>query len=112
MNKKSVYVVNYNGQDMSNAERFGEFIYLTEGKSVNIFNTNVLLEEIKPKLVDVQENDFLLLSGHAVPNILAAALIWFKYGHVNILIFDARTREYEPRTITEKQLYLLGDRNA
>lgn len=111
MNKRKVYVVNHSDQDMSSAERFGELIYLTEGRGVNIFSTDSLLSEIKPKLRDVDDNDFLLLSGHPVLNILSAALIWFKYGRVNVLIFDAKTRDYQPQTITENQL-CLGENNA
>lgn len=103
---KKVYVCNFNGQDMSTAERFGELVYLTEGKGINIFNSDRLLNEIKPKLMDIGEADFLLLSGHAILNVLASALIFFKYGRVNVLIFDAKTRDYEPRTITEKQLIM------
>ena len=107
---RKVYVVNYNNQDMSTAERFGELIYLTEGKGINIFRTDAILNEIKPKLKDVKEDDFLLLSGHAVPNILASALIWFLYGRVNLLIFDAKTRDYQPQTVTDNQLILdLGE---
>lgn len=111
LNKRKVYVVNYAEQDMSSAERFGELIYLTEGKGVNIFSTDSLLSEIKPKLRDFEESDFLLLSGHPVLNIIASALIWFKYGRVNVLIFDAKTRDYQPQTITENQLSL-GDSDA
>ena len=113
MNKlqnKKVYVVNYAEQDMSAAERFGKLVYLTEGKGVNIFSTDGLLRELKPKLEAIEEHDFLLLSGHPVLNILAAALIWFKYGRVNVLIFDAKSRDYQPQTITENQLNL-GESN-
>jgi len=111
VNKRKVYVVNHNLQDMSTAERFGELIYLTEGKGVNIFSSDALLSELKPKLENVEERDFLLLSGHPILNVLASALIWFKYGRVNVLIFDAKTRDYQPQTITENQLNL-GDFDA
>ena len=109
MEQRRVYIVNHSGQDMSSAERFGDLIYLTEGKYINIFSTDSLLNEIMPKLEDIEETDFLLLSGHAVLNVLAAMLVAFKYGRVNVLIFDAKTRDYQPQTITENQLSL-GDK--
>jgi len=111
MEKRKVYVINYSDQDMSPAERFGDLIYLTEGRGINIFNTDLLLSEIKPKLEDINEEDFLLLSGPPVLNILASALVWFKYGRVNVLIFDAKSRNYQPQTITEHQL-IIGEGNA
>ena len=104
---KKVFVANYNGQDMSPAERFGQLVYLTEG-STNIFNTNKLISEIKDKLDVVREDDFLLVSGHSIVNIIASSLILFQYGLVNVLIYDAKTQDYVPQTITETRL-IFGD---
>ena len=104
---KKVFVANFNNQDVSPAERFGQLVYLTEG-STNIFNTNKLVVEIKSKLEEIRDTDFLLVSGHSIVNIIASSIILFKYGILNVLIYDAKTQDYVPQTITETKL-IIGD---
>lgn len=104
MSKQKVFVVNFSEQDLTDAERFGEIVFLTEGRSINIFNVEGILSDVRPKLADAKIDDYLLLCGSPVLNAIFATLMMFKFGSLNMLIFDAKTRTYTARTVSEVQL--------
>lgn len=99
-----VYVPNNRKEyDLSDAKRFGEAILITEGK-VNVFNTPEIQSIIKLKLRDTHEQDFVLMIGSPILSVLVSAYMLLKFGKVNLLIFDAKSRLYKPRTITELEI--------
>ena len=102
--ERKVFVVNYSGHDLSAATKFGKLIFLTESREINVFDTDGLLVDLRMKLKDAEEGDFLLLSGSPVLNILAASVLLMRYGVLNLLIFNSKSREYVARTVTEVQL--------
>ena len=106
MNRKKVFIVNAGEWDMSSAEKFGTLIPLTEGRAQPIFNIEHILELMKPKLDTAEEDDYILLCGSPMLIVIATGLMLFKFGVVNVLLFDAKTREYVPRTLTETKLMI------
>lgn len=102
--ERRVHVVNYSGHDLTAASKFGKLVFLTEGRYVNIFDTDNLILELRRKLKDVHANDFLLLSGSPVLNTIATMIWMLKFGNINYLIFNSKSREYVARTITETQI--------
>ena len=102
--ERKVFVVNYSGHDLSAATKFGKLIFLTESREINVFDTDGLMVTLRQKLVEAVEDDFLLLSGSPVLNILASAMLLMRYGVINLLIFNSKSREYVARTVTEVQL--------
>jgi len=104
----NVYVINFSGHNISTCKRFikkGKIIYLTEG-SVNIFNIDRVLYDLKAKLENYNDNDYLLLSGNVVLNVLVALIVKDMVEHLNLLIWDARetVRDYRQRTVNTKSL--------
>jgi len=99
-----VWIVNSSGHDFEGARKFGdELIPLTYGR-VNIFNVERLFEEFKGKMSSFEEEDWLLLSGNTILNVIATLIIYEKFSNTNILIFDVIKKEYVPREITTKQV--------
>lgn len=99
----NVYVVNHTEQDLSAANKFGKLVYLTEGVQ-NVFHIENMLSTMKEKLVDAEDGDYLLLCGSPILNIIASLVFITHAGKLNVLIFNAKTRAYTPRTLTEHQI--------
>lgn len=97
----TIYIANASGHDYSSAEGFGtSMVPLTKGR-VNIFNTDRLQAEMRRKLHAFDEGeDWLLLSGNMVINIIAYSVLAQQVTHhVPVLIFDVVQRKYYPRDI-------------
>lgn len=93
-----VWVVNESGHNFEAAEEYGELVPLTQGK-VNIFNTERLYAEFQEKMRNLQPEDWILLSGNMVLNILATMVALKRQGEVRILIYDVINKEYVPREV-------------
>jgi len=93
-----VWIVNSAGHDFDAAKSYGELIPLTVGR-VNIFNVERLLSEFKGMLANHEKDDWILLSGNAVLNVLAVAIVLAKHGEVKMLLYDVIKKEYVPREI-------------
>jgi len=105
----NIYVVNYSGHNINPSKKFldaaGQIFYLTEG-TINIFNIDRVIYDMKARLKNFNESDFLLLSGNVVLNVIATLIIKDKVKHLKLLIWDARedVRNYKLRTINTKLL--------
>lgn len=97
MNNK-VWIVNDAGHDFSCAQKFGELIVLTEGL-VNIFDVDRIQATLVQKLAEFKKDDFLLLTGSTILNVLAVGIIQHKYDFAQVLIYNAKYRKYVPREI-------------
>lgn len=99
MNRK-IYVVNYKEQDLREAEKYGELVYLTEGV-VNIFNMDSIMFRLSRGLRNMTPDDMILLSGSPILNAIACMIASKKHGHVDVLIYDKKGLKYFSDTIPE-----------
>jgi hypothetical protein len=97
-----VYVVNKSAHDFSDAKRFGELVYLTEG-SVNRFETSQIHREVTAAMRDAAKDDWLLVSALTVINTIAASILAMRFKRLNLLIYDIKTKRYADRVL------ILGD---
>jgi len=101
-----VFLLNYAGHDISDAERYGEVIPLTEGK-VDIFRLDRLRYQILQTLEKAkfsEDRDFIAVSGSTVLGlVIGVVLVLLRCKKVNILIWDAKQQIYICRTITIKK---------
>ncbi|MDI6840470.1 MAG: hypothetical protein QMD71_06465 [bacterium] len=103
MQPTKVWIVNSSGHNFDAAKEFGEeMIPLTAGK-VNIFNVERLIHEFKGKMVNHQKDDWILLSGNTVLNVLAVTVALAKHREVKLLLYDVIRKEYVPREISYKE---------
>lgn len=102
----SVWVVQDKGYDLSDAGRFGDVKPLVADSRANVFDITGRLADIHGGLADAQPDDFLLISGYALLNIMAAGILLEKFGTVKLLVFDGIARVYRQRTLSRDQLRL------
>ncbi len=95
-----VYVVNNTNYDYSKAEQYGELVYVTKGK-LPIFKTNTVRAMLEKGLVKFTKDDYLLISGPAIVNIMAATILYNKFDTVKFLIFDAKQQDYVVRHLNK-----------
>ena len=98
-----IYVVNNAMHDYQNAERFGTIKYVTEGK-VPIFKTDVVTKLLKDGLAEFTADDYILVSGPAWLDIIAALITFSKLNEVKFLVFDAKERMYIVRHLKKELL--------
>lgn len=100
-----VYVINDSGHDYAEAEKFGELVYLTEGKVASYATTQhyrVFVEKMK----DATPNDYILVTSLASMNAIAGWIMGTLGFPLNLLLFKDNTyvvrrlmpRLIEPRT--------------
>lgn len=81
-----VYVLNKSTHDFSEATRFGELVYCTEG-SLGKYNTSQMMRELEAAMKDSQPTDYILLTSLATLCSLACSILAVKHGRVNLLIY-------------------------
>ena len=91
-----VYIPNKSMHDFGPAEKWGELIFLTEGR-VNTFKANDLAQVICEGMADSEPIDFVVLSGSPILSGLAMAKFAHRHGRVNLLIYNGVN--YESRQI-------------
>ncbi len=99
----TVWVVHDKGHDLTGAERFGTIHPIFSGQ-INVFDVSSRLLDIREALKDAKEDDFILLSGYSLLNVLASNVLLEKFGGLRILIFHGNKREYQLRTLNRSQL--------
>ncbi len=97
-----VFIVNRNpGHNYEGARKFGRLVAVTEGR-LDIFVTDRLMIDLDAGLAGFREQeDYLLLSGNVVVNALAAMVLAWRHETVQLLVFDAKGKRYEPRLVSE-----------
>jgi hypothetical protein len=94
---KKVFIVNKSGHDFKDARRFGEFVYLSEGKMDRYAITSVY-REFSSYLNDSDESDYILLTGLTSMCSIACAIFAYKHGCLNLLLYK-NNRYIERRLI-------------
>lgn len=105
-NEQKVYVVNKGGHDYSDARRFGELVYLSEGTQ-NRFAVSSLYRQFVDVMEGSQPHDYILVTSMNVLNSIAAAVFARKHGKLNMLLF--KNGRYEPRELDIDSLLWLDD---
>lgn len=82
----NIFVVNKSCHSFTAAEEFGSIIYMTEG-ALERFNTSKMFRSFKPFIDRSQPEDYILLTGLTVMNVIACSMFSAKHGRLNLLIF-------------------------
>lgn len=97
-----VYVVQENSYvDYSDAERYGEVVFMTadEFKPMNnSLRNRSIIDQIRGQMLHFEEGDFLILTGN--PTVIGYAFhcALGRFDEVNILHWDKISREYRAFT--------------
>ena len=91
-----VYIVNKSAHDFHNAEKFGNLIFMSEGR-LNRFGTNDMMRKFSDAMRNSKEEDYLLPCSLNTANIMAAVVFANKHKRLNLLLFKPSTGEYIER---------------
>lgn len=80
-----VYCVNRGGHDYSAAERFGQLVYLTEGK-LSKYDIGQMFRECAEGMTDSTPDDYILLTSLTTLCSVACSMFAFRHGRLNLLI--------------------------
>lgn len=96
MNK--VFVPNFGaGHDYSDAKRYGELVFVTEG-SINPFDTGVMNRAWMKALENSSEDDYLVVTSLNSLCMIGAAQFAIKHKRLNLLVFSS-TGKYRKREL-------------
>lgn len=97
----TVYVTNFTGHEYTNAEQYGELVYLTKG-FVSFDNLNSIKSRVSEFIKQANNEDYLLLSGNNLICALATNL-WLNYHtQCKILHWNGLKREYGLHILTNE----------
>lgn len=89
-----VYIANLHAdKDFTPAEKFGEPIYLTQS-FVDLRDIPKLEARLRLYLDKATPSDFVLLTGPSVLIAMIVAIMFERFGFVNVLSWDGAKREY------------------
>ena len=86
MRQHKVYVINRSGHDFSDAERFGELIYLSEG-TFDPWSVNSMYRQFSEAMKDSKSSDYILPTGLSIMIGVAFAVFSSKHNKLNLLLF-------------------------
>lgn len=94
----NVYCVNKSGHDFSEALKFGDIIYLSDYAQPR-FNTNNIYRTFKPILEASNQDDYILLTGLTVMNVIACSIFAILHNRLNLLIHQVEGNSYKARIL-------------
>lgn len=97
----NIYIPNKGAHDFSKAEKYGTLTYLTKGR-YNLLDIGRMYRNFQHKLELSQDDDWILVAGATIMNILVCSIFAVKHKKLNLLIFvinDKGDGIYKKRTI-------------
>jgi len=97
-----VYIVNAEKFDFSAAKEYGELVPITTG-NINPFDCHRLMLEVKDKMKYFNpKEDYILLVGHNILNIIVAVVAFEKGDEIKTLVYGAKHGDYVVSTIKKE----------
>lgn len=100
-----VFIVNKGCHDHSDARRFGDLIYLSNGP-INRYATSNMFRDFYPKLSKSEPTDYILLTGLSVMNSIACSIFASLHGRVNILLYKSTRKAGEVGRYIERTIMI------
>lgn len=97
-----VFVVNKGTHDYSDARRFGELVFMSEG-AINKYEVNSIFRQFDPYLSASTPEDFILQTGPSIMFSVAAVMYALLHEQLNTLIWKP-SRGGGPGRYTERRM--------
>ena len=107
----SVWITNFAGHDYEPAKEYGELKHIIKG-FISFQSLDRVKYQIVESLQDYKENDFLLLSGTNIINVIATAYVMNKFRKVFLLVFDKDDNTYRKAVLTASNFGDIDDAHA
>jgi hypothetical protein len=99
MNKKTIFIPNKSNHNYDASKQFGTLVSVTEGNK-DLYNLNGLMREMDI-LYESHSDDYILISGAPIINIIACSIFASLHGRLNLLLFK-KDQTYCERKIVIK----------
>lgn len=106
---RNVYIINKGCHDYTEAEQFGNLIYLTSG-SYNILSTSKMYRKFLEQLKNSHKDDYILPTGLGVMGIVACSIFALLHNKLNLLIYY--TTSGKGKGVYKERTILLDDLNG
>ena len=83
---KKVYVLNNGGQDYTDAERFGQLVFCTEG-ALNKWDIAQMYRELENILFQASKDDYIMIGSLTSLCAVATAIMANQFGEVHFLLY-------------------------
>ena len=80
-----VYILNRGAHNYTDAERFGELIFCTDG-SLDRYDTSQMYRELREAMLESHEDDYILITSLTSLCSIACAIFVSKHKALNLLI--------------------------
>jgi hypothetical protein len=94
--RPKVFIINNSGHDFSQAEDFGELVFLTSG-AVDSSKSNLHYRELAAKMSEAKEGDYILVTSLASINAIAGWIMGRLGLNLRLLIYS--NNKYVVKTI-------------
>jgi hypothetical protein len=95
-----VFITNRGYHDYSDAERFGDIIFMSNNPSgMNQLQTGSMVRVFKPYIDTSSPEDYLVVGSFTVMMLVAASLFAKKHGRLNLLIYNSQRNKYDVRRV-------------
>ena len=84
---RTVYIPCPGSHDYSAAEKYGNFVYLSD-RVHHKYATTMMFRDFYPKLTRSKADDYLLVVGPTIQVLVAASMIASLHKRINLLIYD------------------------
>jgi len=109
--KPNIYIPNSGCHDFSAAKHFGKLITLSKG-ALNLYSIGGLYRLMEPILLNSTKEDYILICGPTVANVVATTIFTHLHGKLNLLIYHVDKKgkgRYKRRNISYKNRRSLND---
>lgn len=94
--ESTVYIVNKSAHDFKDAQRFGNIVFMTEGR-MNRYATNDMHRQFNEALEGSKEDDYIIPCSLNVMNAIVCSIFAVKHRKLNLLLFNDRKKIYVER---------------
>ncbi len=103
--KRKVYIINKGTHDYSEAEKFGELVFLTEG-NYHILSTSKMAREMIYGLKFSTPDDYIMPCSLTVMSSIACGIYARMHKRLNLLIYTVKRGrgEYKARTLNFEEV--------
>lgn len=93
-----VYIPNKSFHNFTDAKRFGDLVFCTEG-TINREDVQNITHLVVTAMEDAEASDYIMISSLSVINSIMCAYFGGRFGRINFLMFNDDTQSYVSRKI-------------
>ena len=111
LRQPKVYIPNKSFHNFSDAKRFGELVFCTEG-TINREDVQTITRLVVTAMEEAEAGDYIMISSLSVINSIMCGIFAGRFGRINFLMFDDEMQRYVSRKIVLQEVLDKGSTNG